>query len=403
MNIRNTVKSWKTATLSAVLALPLLTAIIIPATIHPSPAEASQRYLVQYSTSQAKQALTTAAGTATTRFFDHLNMAAVDLTASEKEQLSHTAGITRIDSNENYHGAAQAFAANVKAITVKGNEQASWGYGAVDAQLAMNKNYTGKGVKVAVLDTGISTHSDLKIAGGVSLVDYTSSYADDNGHGTFVAGVIGAQNNGQGLIGEAPDASIYAVKILDTQGNGSTEDLASGINWAIQNKMDIVNMSIAFPQDSPTVEQMLQTAHNQGILLIAAAGNKGTTDTTQDTIEYPAKSSYVMAVTAVDDNLERASFSATGAEADVAAPGDNIVSTSSNGRYELRDGTSVAAPFVTGLAATLKQAYPQLTNDQLRHLIEVNSIDLGTTGRDNLYGYGMVSFQHVFDPGATSR
>lgn len=403
MSILTTLNSWKTATLSAVIALPLLTAIVIPMTTQSATAEASQRYLVQYSTSQAKQVLTAAAGTENTRFFDNLNMVAADLTASEKEQLSHTAGITRIDANENYQGAAQAFAANVKAVTVKGQEQASWGYGAVDAQIALNKNYTGKGVKVAILDTGISAHSDLKIAGGVSLVKYTSSYTDDNGHGTFVAGVIGAQDNGKGLIGEAPDASIYAVKILDTQGNGSTEDLASGINWAIQNKMDIVNMSIAFPQDSPVVEQMLQTAHDQGILLIAAAGNKGTANTTQDTIEFPAKSSYVMAVTAVDDNLERASFSATGAEADVAAPGANIVSTSTNGRYELRDGTSVAAPFVAGLAATLKQAYPQLTNDQLRHLIEVNSIDLGTAGRDDLYGYGMISFQHVFDPGAASR
>ncbi|WP_322922682.1 S8 family peptidase [Paenibacillus campi] len=395
MKSLNKFKTWKKSTVSAIILIPILSAAFL--SVHISNHSSSeQRYLVQYSTIQAKEAIADVSS-AHPEFFDYLHMAALNLNEQQKEQLSQTSGVVHIEPSMTYTAAAQAFTPDVKAITVQGQEQASWGYGTVDAQLALQKGYTGKGVKVAILDTGISNHSDLKIAGGVSVVNYTSSYADDNGHGTFVAGIIGAQNNGKGLIGEAPDASLYAVKILDNQGNGSTEQLAQGINWAIQNKMDIVNMSIAFPQASPSVQTMLQTAHDQGILLIAAAGNKGTADVQQDTVQFPAKFSEVMAVAAIDDKLSRPTFSATGVEVDVTAPGDHIVSTASNGKYELRDGTSVAAPFVSGMAAILKQAYPQLTNDQLRSLIEQNTVDLGAPGKDNIYGNGMISFQHLFD------
>ncbi|WP_052723804.1 S8 family peptidase [Paenibacillus wulumuqiensis] len=392
--------TWKKKAYTIAATIPLLSALLLPSfPSHPAAESdtATQRYLVAYSGEAGKQAihqLTHAEAT----MLDQLQVAAVDLTAAQKNQLARQQGITSIEPNEVYASAAQAFAPNVKAITVKPNEQASWGYGMIDAQIPFNAGYTGKGVKVAILDTGISTHPELKIAGGVSVVGYTSSYADDNGHGTFMAGVIGAQDNGKGLIGEAPDAEIYGVKILDSKGNGSTEDLAKGINWAIQNDMDIVNMSIAFPHSSPAVEKMITAADAKGILLVAAAGNKGTANAATNTIEYPAKAAdKVIAVTAVDNTLQRASFSASGPEADVAAPGVSIVSTASNGKYELRDGTSVAAPFVTGMAAVLKQAYPSLTNAQLRDAIEKSSIDLGQPGKDNLYGYGMISFHHLFD------
>ncbi len=399
MKSLNMFKTWKKSTVSALILVPILSATFLG--FHTfSASNTEQRYIVQYSNSQAKSAIAHISKAANTEFFNHLDMAALSLNEQQKDQLAHTAGITSIEPSITYASAAQAFTPDVQAITVQGKEQASWGYGTIDAQIALQKGYTGKGVKVAILDTGISNHSDLKIAGGVSVVDYTSSYADDNGHGTFVAGIIGAQNNGKGLIGEAPDASLYAVKILDNQGNGSTEDLAQGLNWAIQNKMDIVNMSIAFPQASPAVQQMLQTAHDQGILLIAAVGNKGTTNVQQDTVEFPAKADNVIAVAAIDSNLSRPTFSATGSEVDVTAPGQHIVSTANNGKYELRDGTSVAAPFVSGMAAVLKQAYPQMTNDQIRSLIEQNSVDLGTPGKDNVYGNGMISFQHVFDQAA---
>lgn len=393
MNFKNS--KLKLTALIATIAIPLTLSLYVP-TMNTTDTT-TQRYIVSYSNDQGKEQIAQVADQSTNDLhaFNHLNMVAVNLTNDQKNDLATQSGITSIEQNTTYTSAAQAFGGNIKTVNVKGNEQASWGYGTIDAQMASDSGYTGKGVKIAILDTGISAHSELNIAGGVSEVGYTQSYADDNGHGTFVAGVIGAQSNGKGLVGEAPDAQIYAVKILDSKGNGSTEDLAKGVDWAIQNHMDIVNMSIAFPEDSPAVEQVLASADQNGILLIAAAGNKGIASAATDTVQYPAKSSHVIAVAAIDDNLQRADFSSSGSDIELTAPGVDIVSTSSNGKYELRSGTSVAAPFVTGMAAILKQAYPGSTNAQIRQALNQGSIDLGAAGQDNLYGNGMISFQHL--------
>lgn len=394
---------------SAVTAVPLVS-ILLGHASHPwtgllsSPQDIPERYLVSYSNQQGKQALSRLASTDSHVHMvalDSLHMAAMDLTPNQKEQLAHEKGISLIEPNRRYTNVLQSN--SVQSVSVTKGEQASWGYQTVDAQIGFQKQYTGKNVKVAILDTGISPHSDLKIAGGISAVDYTAEYTDDNGHGTFVAGIIGALDNGKGLIGEAPDAELYAVKILDQKGSGTTEDLAKGLNWAIQQNIDILNMSISFPDESPAVEQMLQSAHDKGILMIAAAGNHGTADASTDTVEYPARSTQVMGIMTVDSQLERAAFSASGSEADVAAPGVSIISTANNGKYELRDGTSVSAPFVSGLAAVLKEAYPKSTSEQIRQAICDNAVDLGAPGKDNLYGYGMISYQHLLGPSSALK
>ena len=390
--------------LSALTAIPIAYTVIGHsaqpfAGLLPSPHNETGRYLVSYSSEDGKQTLSRFSSNDSHSHMialDYLNMVAVTLTSTQKKELSRQQGISHIEPSLKYRNVIQSN--SVQSISVTKGEQASWGYQTVDAEIGFQNQYTGKNIKVAILDTGISPHSDLKIAGGVSTVDYTSEYVDDNGHGTFVAGVIGALNNGKGLIGQAPDAKLYAVKILDKQGSGTTEDLAEGLNWAIQQNVDIINMSISFPEASPAVEQMLQSAHSKGILMIASAGNHGTADAAADTVEYPARSSEVMGIITVDSQLERADFSASGSEADVAAPGVSIISTANNGKYELRDGTSVSAPFVTGLAAVLKEAYPNSTNEQIRQAISSNAVDLGAPGKDNLYGYGLISYQHLFGP-----
>ncbi|ANF96996.1 S8 family peptidase [Paenibacillus bovis] len=388
--------------LSALTAVPLAYTLLgysaQPLTAILASQDGTGRYLVSYSNENGKETLSRLAGTATHSHMinlDYLSMVAITLTPAQKSELSRQQGISHIEPSVKYTNAIQSN--SVQSVSVTKGEQASWGYQTVDAEIGFQKQYTGKNVKVAILDTGISPHSDLKIASGISTVDYTSEYTDDNGHGTFVAGVIGALNNGKGLIGQAPDAQLYAVKILDKQGSGTTEDLAEGLNWAIQQNVDIINMSISFPQASPAVEQMLQSAHGKGILMIASAGNHGTADAAADTVEYPARSPEVMGILTVDSQLERADFSASGSEADVAAPGVSIISTANNGKYELRDGTSVSAPFVSGLAAVLKEAYPNSTNEQIRQAISSTAVDLGVPGKDNLYGYGMISYQHLFD------
>ncbi|WP_265416743.1 S8 family serine peptidase [Alkalihalobacillus deserti] len=138
-----------------------------------------------------------------------------------------------------------------------------------EAPKAWESGYTGKGVKVAVVDTGVAKHEDLIITGGISFPSYTSSFFDDNGHGTHVAGIIGARNNNYGTVGIAYESSIYAVKVLDQN------DVIAGIDWSITNKMDIVNLSLGTISHSSTLKQVVDKAYSQGVLVVAAVGNNG--------------------------------------------------------------------------------------------------------------------------------
>ncbi|AQS06779.1 S8 family peptidase [Clostridium beijerinckii] len=255
-------------------------------------------------------------------------------------------------------------------IIVKTNSQTvDWGVNKIQAPTAWSSSYTGKGVKIGIVDTGIANHEDLSVAGGAAFTSYTTSYLDDNGHGTHVAGIIGAKNNGYGIVGVANEASLYAIKVLGNDGAGYLSDIIAGIDWCITNKMDIINLSLGSSVPSTALQQEVDKAYNQGILVVAAAGNDGTSDGSTDTVDYPAKYSSVIAV---------------------AAPGVNVLSTYLNNKYVSMSGTSMSAPFVTGDLALLKQANPGLSPNKLRAKLNENVIDLGISGKDSWYGYGLI-------------
>ncbi|WP_235426967.1 S8 family peptidase [Cohnella kolymensis] len=240
------------------------------------------------------------------------------------------------------------------------------------------------------MDTGIAPHEDLSVTGGASFVSYTASYADDNGHGTHVAGIIGARNNTIGVVGIAPDSSIYAVKALDYDGSGYLSDIIAGIDWSITNRMDLINLSLGSPQDSLTLHQVVDKAYSNGILVVAAAGNNGTANGSGDTLEYPARYESAIAVAAIDSTNQRGYFSATGSKVEVAAPGVNVTSTYLNNSYATMSGTSMATPYVTGNLALIKQANPTLSYTALRSKLDQTVVDLGAAGRDTWYGYGLI-------------
>jgi minor extracellular protease Epr len=276
-----------------------------------------------------------------------------------------------------------------KIIKIK-NEIQDWGIRTINAPQAWSGGYTGKGVKIAVIDTGIAQHEDLNTDGGVSFVSGSSSFIDDNGHGTHVAGIIGAKKNTLGVVGVAPDSSLYAVKVLDSDGEGYLSDIIAGIEWSIEHKMDVINLSLGSNEPSDAMRNVIDNAYSNGILVVAAAGNDGTADGTGDNVDYPAKYTSVIAVSATDVNNNRAAFSSTGPKVEVSAPGVNVKSTYLNNSYEYLSGTSMAAPFVSGNLAILKQANPSMTNSELRKLLNEKTVDLGTQGRDPWFGYGMV-------------
>jgi minor extracellular protease Epr len=278
---------------------------------------------------------------------------------------------------------------NEQEVQVDGQIQ-NWGVGAVQSPKMWNSNYTGKNVKIAIVDSGIYPHEDLAIAGGKSFVSYTTSYTDDDGHGTHVAGVIGAKYNNIGIVGVAPDAQLFAVKVLNNKGNGLLSDILAGIDWAITNKMDIINLSLGSMDDSPALKEEIDKAFNSGILVVVAGGNDGNSAGTGDTIAYPAHYSSAISVGAVDNQNVRASFSATGDALSFVAPGVNIVSTWLDNGYAAASGTSMAAPFVSGDLALLKEMYPTASNSQLIDTLKKTAVDLGAPGHDPLYGNGLI-------------
>lgn len=265
-----------------------------------------------------------------------------------------------------------------------------WGIDVIGVPAAWESGLTGEGTKIAVVDTGIAPHEDLNIAGGVSCTLYTSSYFDDNGHGTHVAGIIGAQDNQLGTVGVAPQASLYSVKVIDAGGAGTLSDLIAGIDWSIINDMDIINLSIGTPDDSPALRQIVDEAYSQGLTLVAAAGNDGTVFGNTDTVKYPANYDSVIAVGAIDKGINRADWSACGSQLEITAPGEAIISTYLNNTYATLSGTSMAAPYVAGIMALLIEAHPDYSNAELRAALDTEVIDLGIAGRDTWYGYGLV-------------
>ncbi|WP_139367605.1 S8 family peptidase [Bacillus alkalicellulosilyticus] len=268
-----------------------------------------------------------------------------------------------------------------------------WGIERVFAPRAWQSGVTGKGINIAVVDTGIATHGDLIISGGVSFV--SNSFIDDNGHGTHVAGIIAAQNNSFGTVGIAHESNIYAVKVLDKNGSGYLSDLIKGIDWAISNNMDIINLSLGAPTHSSSLQEIVEKAYSKGILVVAAAGNSGKTDGTGDTVAFPARYPTVIAVAATDARDARASFSATGSTVEVSAPGVRILSTHLNQKFSSLSGTSMAAGYVTGNIALLKQAHPSLSHTEIRKKLQQDTIDLGTPGRDSRFGFGLLQAPYI--------
>jgi len=255
---------------------------------------------------------------------------------------------------------------------------------------------------VAVLDTGIDTsHPELATAvrGGYDFVNSDPDPADDEGHGTFVAGIIAAAvDNQQGIAGLAPGVKLLAVKVIDASGEGYDTDIADGITWALDNGARVLNLSLGGPDASPLLAQAIGAAWSRGALVVAAAGNEGSP------VGHPAADEPALAVAALRladpttgdlaVRYTRASYSNYGVELDIAAPGDQIISSVPPAvvgtPYATGSGTSAAAPFVAATAALVLSVTPSMPAADLRALLLATAVDLPPAGRDDESGAGLV-------------
>lgn len=273
------------------------------------------------------------------------------------------------------------------AMVTVDSQTVPWGITRTEAPKVWNTS-VGSGVRVAILDTGIDpNHADLRVRGGVNTIG-GSDWVDRNGHGTHVAGTVAALQNSIGVVGMAPHADLYAVKVMGDNGSGTLSSLIAGLDWSVNNGMHIVNMSLSTSSDSVALRSAVDRANAAGVLLVAAAGNNGDSSGTGDVIRYPARYESVIAVAATDQNNRRASFSATGAALELSAPGVGIVSTIHGNRYSSFNGTSMAAPHVAGAAALIWAANPSMKNTDVRRALREGAVNIGIR---NHFGFGLVN------------
>lgn len=244
----------------------------------------------------------------------------------------------------------------------------------------------GNNTTVAVIDTGVDyTHQELRntfgSCKGYNVVDNTTDPMDDHYHGTHVAGTVAGRRTGV-----APAAQLYAVKVLNHQGVGSEVGVVRGIEWCIDQEVNVINMSLGSPQYSPFKAQACLEAMKRGILVVAAAGNNGRG------YEYPAANEGVVAVAAVDREKKHASFSNISDATDISAPGVQIASCIPNNQYGLLNGTSMASPHLAGVAALAKSLYPGMSFLPFVNALTktAEQVGEGEAEQQEKYGAGLV-------------
>jgi subtilisin family serine protease len=257
----------------------------------------------------------------------------------------------------------------------------------------------GEGIKIAVLDTGVPFHPDLKRAEKMWSA-YDPYIYDGDGHGTHCAGIIAAiEDNDMGVAGISPKSDMIYATVLDKDGSGDIDSIIRGINWAVETGADIISMSLGLDASVPNIrsfERACDKAVEAGVALFAAAGNEA------GDVGQPARFDSVIAVAAVNNSFEHANFSNTGPEVDFAAGGVNVYSTYLNNSYARLSGTSMACPALAAVGALIlsehKKRGVKLSPEDLREHMKRIAFDVGEDGFDKEFGHGVPIFGKPENP-----
>ena len=292
----------------------------------------------------------------------------------------------------------------------------AWGVKRIGSGIVHNGGNKGTGVKIGIIDSGVDyRHQDLDgvyAAGGYDFVQNDADPDDVYGHGTHVAGTACAEDNIVGVVGVAPECALYSLRVLNDSGSGSWSATIKAMEWAVDNKLQVVNLNLGSSQDpGSTVKAAFDSAEAAGLVIVAAGGNSGTPSGKGNNVIYPAKYASVIAVAATDKNDTRPSWSSTGEEIELAAPGVSVLSSWNDGDsphdpqpiildgdyYKEGSGTSMASPHVAGAAALViaagitDQNGNGRINDEVRAVLNSTADDIGAVGKDTHYGYGLVN------------
>ncbi len=286
------------------------------------------------------------------------------------------------------------------------------------AREGWEETWGNESVIIAILDTGADfNHPDLDgqlFSNGYDFINDDPDPIDDHGHGTIVAGIAAAKtNNGEGIAGVAWNCKILPIKIVDNTGWTDVSTEIDGITWAILNGADVINLSLGGPGVSQSEQDAIRAAYNNGIVVVAAAGNDGVAT------YYPAAYPECMAVASTNSSDERVTFLNTatdplpwesnyGPEIDIAAPGDWVLSLYPTSLttppflpYIWASGTSLSTPHVAGLAALIRSIKPELSAEDIMNVIRYTADDVNSAtyeGRDDYIGYGRINMERALVP-----
>lgn len=251
-------------------------------------------------------------------------------------------------------------------------EKPEWNIQCLNAERSYEESRKLKRIKVAVLDSGLDYDEDIPY---VEREDFLGAeelhplFQDLTGHGTSVASLICASKNDDSITGIAANVDLYAARILDENNEAPVSRVIEAVKWAMEKKVNIIHMSFGTKEYSPALHEIIRQAYNRNILIIASAGNDGTAAEDESTVEYPAAFENVIAVGATNTENRKTEISSSGAELDIVAPGEQILTAGAFGGIAVEEGTSMAAAQVTGIAAVLWGKYPDKSNRFIRELL----------------------------------
>jgi subtilisin family serine protease len=371
----------------AIVAVTLMIGLLLPTSIAAKDT-GSHRSIVVLKSKVAHDRIKRAISLSTTPIAVDLpgsDAVVIDIDDSAKQNLKNNSDVLRIEDD-----------VEVSLLSIKTAPQTiPWGISRVQAPAVWPSN-TGQGIKVAIVDTGIDLkHPDLlaNLRTGINIIRPTRTPDDDNGHGSHVAGIIGALSNTVGVVGIAPNVELYPVKVLKSNGVGYLSDIIAGIDWSVAHGMDVINLSLGTTTDIQSMHDAVARADQAGVIVVAAAGNSG------GTVMYPAAYTEVISVGMIDENGQVNQYSSRGTALELVAPGSNIYSTYRGRTYRMMTGTSMASPHVAGAAALLR-ANPnkcdtngdgKCNRAEVLQRLGSSATDLGQTGRDNDSGFGLLN------------
>ena len=313
----------------------------------------------------------------------------LELTGQQAESLEKDRKVAVLEPDATVQGSGDS--GEDPAVQKEAGDDTEWNLQAVrcDGEAGKEKGDKKKKVKVALIDSGVDLFNDIEVKESINLIPGEENvmplFWDISGHGTSIAGIMAAEDNGEGITGIDPDIELYSARVLDENKSAPVSRIIEAVCWAVEKKVDIISLSFGTTVRSEALEAAIRRAHEEGILIVAAAGNNGV-------VEYPAAMDEVMAVGGTEPDGTVCDYSARGDEVEIVAPAEQIRSTGGFDGTVVCNGTSMAVPHVVGVAARLWEKDRTKTADFIRQLMDAAA---NRCGEENECGNGLVDYKQA--------